>query len=135
MIYLLDTCVLSEAMLPKQNRGVMAWLSSQDMARQYVSVLTMGELYFGVERLPDGARRRKFRDWLRTVEEDYVGRIVPFDLVAGARWGQLRAHAPNAQIVDTQLAATALAHGFTFVTRNVKHFDFAGLSVVNPWMD
>jgi predicted nucleic acid-binding protein len=135
LIFLLDTCVLSEATLPRQNTGVTAWLSSNDMARQYVSVLTMGELYFGVERLPDGARRRKLRDWLRTVEEDYVGRIVPFELAAAAHWAHLRTSAPNAQMVDAQLAATALAHGFTFVTRNVKHFEFAGLSVVNPWMD
>jgi predicted nucleic acid-binding protein len=134
LIYLLDTCVLSEATLPRQNAGVMAWISAHEMARQYVSAVTIGELYFGVERLPDGGRRKKLRDWVGMVEEDYAGRIVPLDLSVAAHWGQLRAHAPNAQTVDAQLAATALAYGFTFITRNVKHFKFAGLSVVNPWM-
>lgn len=133
MIFLLDTCVLSEATQPRQSASVMTWLSRQDLARQYVSAVTIGELHFGSERLAHGRKREELRRWVKSVEEDYTGRIVPLDATVAARWGQLRASAPNAQTIDAQLAATALAYGFTFVTRNVKHFRFDGLDVVNPW--
>jgi predicted nucleic acid-binding protein len=133
LIFLLDTCVLSEATKPRKHSGVMSWLGAQDMERQYVSAVTIGELHFGAERLPDGRKRHQLRDWIATVEEDYVGRIVPLDPAVAAHWGRLRAQSPGAQTVDAQLAATALAYGFTFVTRNVNHFRFDGLSVINPW--
>ncbi len=134
MIYLLDTCVLSEATQPRKNSGVMTWLSQHDLERQYVSAVTLGELHFGAEKLPHGRKRQDLRDWVKSIEEDYAGRIVPLDPSVAACWGQLRAKAPNAQTVDAQLAATALAYGFTFITRNVKHFRFDGLDVVNPWV-
>jgi hypothetical protein len=133
LIYLLDTCVLSEAAQPKQSAAVMAWLSGRDLARQYISAVTIGELHFGAERLAEGRKQRKLRGWIETVEEDYAGRIVPLDATVAAFWGRLRARSPNTPTVDAQLAATALAYGFTFVTRNVRHFQFDGLAVVNPW--
>ena len=111
----------------------MAWLSGQDLERQYVSAVTIGELHFGAERLPEGRKRQDLRRWVQTVEEDYAGRIVPLDLSAAALWGKLRAAVPNAQTIDGLLAATALAYGFTFVTRDAKHFRFDGLKVINPW--
>jgi predicted nucleic acid-binding protein len=134
LIYLLDTCVLSEATLPRKNPAVTAWLSEQDLERQYVSAVSIGELHFGVERLPEGRKRRDLRQWVNTVEEDYAGRIVPLDPSVAASWGKLRAASPNTPTVDAQIAATALTFGFVFVTRNEKHFRFNGLKLVNPWM-
>jgi hypothetical protein len=133
LIYLLDTCVLSEATRPRKSAAVTAWLAGQDRERQYVSAVTIGELHFGAERLPKGRKQQELRKWVKIVEEDYAGRIVPMDQAVAARWGALRAEAPNVPTLDAQLAATALAYGFTFVTRNVKHFRFDGLTVVNPW--
>lgn len=133
MIFLLDTCVLSEATKPRKDMGLMAWLAAQDLTRQYISAITLGELHFGAARLPEGRRQQQLRDWIVTVEEDYAGRIVPLDPTVAERWGRLRASSPDAQTVDLQLAATALAYGFTFVTRNVKHFRFDSLAVLNPW--
>ena len=133
MIYLLDTCVLSEATLPRKSETVMAWLSAQELERQYVSAVTIGELHYGVERLPDGHKQRNLRRWIRTIEDDYAGRIVPLDLAVATNWGKLRAASPNTPTIDAQIAATALTFGFTFVTRNVKHFGFDGLKLVNPW--
>jgi len=133
LIYLLDTCVLSESTRPLKNASVMSWLSTQELARQYVSAVTMGELYFGVERLDEGRKRRELGAWLKIVEEDYAGRIVPLDLAIAERWGHVRETAPGARTLDAQIAATALAYGFVVVTRNVKHFQFDGLEVVNPW--
>ena len=133
MIFLLDTCVLSEAIQPRKSASVTAWLAAQEVGRQYISALTLGELQFGAERLPDGRKRCSLREWIKTVEEDYVGRIVPLDPAVAKAWGHLRAQRPNAQTVDAQLAATAMAFGFVFVTRNVRHFQFDGLKVINPW--
>jgi predicted nucleic acid-binding protein len=133
LIYLLDTCVLSEATKVSPHPSVVAWLSNHELHRQYVSVVTIGELHFGVQRLPHGRRREKLRDWLKTIEEDYDGRIVPLDIAIATYWGRMGALSPNTQTVDGQLAATAIAYGFTFVTRNVKHFQFEALRVVDPW--
>ena len=133
MIYLLDTCVLSEATKPRQNLSVISWLSSHELERQYVSAVTIGELYYGVERMSDGRKRNGLRAWLKEVEQDYHGRIVPLDLEVAEQWGRLRAASPNIPTVDAQLAATALAYDFTFVTRNVGHFQFKRLRVFNPW--
>lgn len=133
MIYLLDTCVLSEATKALQSPSVISWLSSHDVERQYVSAVTIGELHFGVERMSKGRKRDGLRAWLKGVEQDYNGRIVPLDVSIAEQWGRLRAMSLNAQTVDAQLAATALAYDFTFVTRNVRHFQFKGLRVFNPW--
>ena len=133
MIYLLDTCVLSEATQPHKNASVMSWLAGHELDRQYVSAVTLGELHYGVERLKESRRRQELHNWVNMVEEDYAGRIVPLDSTVAASWGRLRALSPNSQTVDAQLAATALAYDFTFVTRNVKHFRFGSLRVINPW--
>jgi len=130
---LLDTCVVSEATKARQDEAVIAWLAMQASETLYISAISIGELHFGAAKLAEGRKRRALRSWIATVEEDYAGRIVPLDETIAARWGALRALAPDALIIDAQLAATALAYGFTFVTRNVKHFQFDGLSVVNPW--
>jgi predicted nucleic acid-binding protein len=133
LIYLLDTCVLSEATKPVPHRSVIAWLSSCELERQYVSTVTIGELHCGVQRLGQGRRRDKLRDWIETIQEDYSGRVVPFDMTIAMHWGRLRAISPNTPTVDGQLAATAIAYDFVFVTRNVGHFRFDGLNTVNPW--
>jgi predicted nucleic acid-binding protein len=111
----------------------MSWLSAHELARQYVSAVTIGELHFGIKRLNEGRKKRELATWLKMVEEDYTGRIVPLDLAVAERWGHVRAREPNIQTVDAQIAATALAYDFIVVTRNVKHFQLDGLRVVNPW--
>jgi hypothetical protein len=111
----------------------MSWLSTHELARQYVSAVTIGELYYGVERLNAGRKQQGLRVWLKTVEDDYAGRVVPLDLAVAERWGHVRLMLPNVQTVDAQIAATALAYGFIVATRNVKHFQIDGLQVVNPW--
>jgi len=111
----------------------MSWLSTHELARQYVSAVTLGELYYGIKRLNEGRKKQELVEWLKMVEEDYAGRIVPLDLIVAERWGHVRVKEPNVQTVDAQIAATALAYGFIVVTRNVKHFQFEGLQVESPW--
>jgi predicted nucleic acid-binding protein len=130
---LLDTCVISEASKPRENVEIRRWLSEQQQGFLHISALTIGELCYGAGRLPDGKRKRELEDWLVTLREDFRGRILAVDEAVAERWGALRVIYPNASAIDSQLAATALVHGLTLVTRNVRDFRFPGLAVFNPW--
>lgn len=132
-MFLLDTCVVSEGTKPSPDTSFVAWLRFQDPLSLFISVLTLGELHYGSARLANIAKRREINSWIIDVERRFASRIVVLDDIVARQWGYLRAANPKAQTADAQLAATALAHGFTFVTRNVKHFRFDGLKVVNPW--
>ncbi|HEY8699079.1 MAG TPA: type II toxin-antitoxin system VapC family toxin [Rhizomicrobium sp.] len=132
-MFLLDTVVVSESIKPRPDASVQRWMRFHSPAESFISVLTLGELYFGVAQLNSAARERELKNWILDVEKRFSSRIVVFDDLAARQWGYLRAAYPKAPTTDAQLAATALAHDFTFVTRNVRHFPFDGLKVVNPW--
>lgn len=133
-MYLLDTCVVSEGPKLKRNPAVARWIEAQDTASLYISAITAGELRYGVALRETGREAKRFDDWLReTLERGFAGRILPFDERVADRWGHLRADNPNAEIADSQIAATAIVHNFTLVTRNVKDFKFDNLPLVNPW--
>ena len=135
MSYLLDTNVISELVRPKPDKKVLKWFEQITDDALYLSVLTLGEIRKGVERLADTSRREKLRLWLEHDLRAWFGsRILPVDPEVADRWGRLLADArrPVASI-DSLLAATALHHELRIVSRNVKDFDFAGVEVVNPW--
>lgn len=135
MRYLLDTNVLSELRRRQPNPGVASWVGQRPPTALYLSVLTIGELRNGVDRLTEGDRRRKLREWLATeVSAFFNGRILPVDLRVAEHWGQLlsRMNRPLPAI-DSLLAATALAHGMTLVTRNRRDFEIPGLELIDPW--
>ena len=137
--FLLDTNVLSEF----NRRGepdplVKQWLEAADTDSLYASVLTLGEIRFGVELLPPSKRRMQLEQWLdRDLPAWFEGRILPVDKSITDRWGLLRAQAQMKgrplSIVDGLLAATALHHDLTIVSRNASDFGVVGLAVVNPW--
>jgi toxin FitB len=132
-MFLLDTCVVSEAAKPRENTVLRDWLAGQPPEALHISALTLGELQFGMYRLPDGKRRLELWRWIDTVREDFDGRILVLDDKIALCWGELRAEFPDAKTVDSQIAATALVHNLTLVTRNVRDFRFPGLAVFNPW--
>ncbi len=133
-MFVLDTCVLSEGMRPKPNPVVDAWFKRQAAGRLYISVLTVGEVWFGIDQLATGRERMRLERWFsETVVDGFADRILPFDFDVAFRWGSLRVEVPGAKIVDSQIAATALVHDFTLVTRNVTDFAYGGLSILNPW--
>lgn len=132
-LLLLDTCVISEGVRPRPDPAVTGWMKSQDAGRLFMSVVTLGELHYGVARLPPSVRRRALEQWVGDVEQHYAGRIVVLDDAVARKWGGLRAAHPGAAVVDSQIAATALAYGMQLVTRNAKDFKFEGLSVIDPW--
>ncbi|MBV9571044.1 MAG: type II toxin-antitoxin system VapC family toxin [Alphaproteobacteria bacterium] len=133
-MFLLDTCVVSEGNQTRPNANVDAWLGAQDSAVLFISAVSVGEIRFGIERLSPGKKRLDLERWFdEIVLVGFAGRVVSFDLKASLFWAHLRATYPNGKLADVQLAATALAHNLTFVTRNERDFRFDGLEVVNPW--
>ena len=135
MSYLLDTNILSETIKPRPNSRVLAWLEAIPSEALYVSVLTLGEIRKGVEKLPEPGRREKLRLWLEHDLAAWFGdRVLPVDLAVADRWGRLQADAGRPLgAVDSLLAATALHHELRLVTRNEKDFVFPGLDVINPF--
>ncbi len=130
---LLDTCVISEGIKSRPDAQVVRWIKFQNPSDMFISAVTLGELHYGVARLSSAARQRELGSWLGEVEKRFADRIVVLDDAVARQWGYLRAAKPTVPVADAQIAATALAYDFTFVTRNVKHFRFDGLNVVDPW--
>jgi hypothetical protein len=100
-----------------------------------MSVLTLGELRKGIDGLNDEDRKLALSDWLHTeLSMFFLGRVLSIDEQVADRWGQLVAAAGRPlPAIDSLLAATALVHGLTVVTRNAKDFEGLGLAVINPW--
>lgn len=139
MSYLLDTCVLSELIVPRPNRGVVAWLEGVRSSQLYISALTIGEIKRGIEKLPVEARRRGvLSDWLESdVLARFQGRILAFDAPVMLEWGLLTARLGSRgrplPLLDSLMAALALHHRLDLVTRNEKDFADSGARVFNPW--
>jgi predicted nucleic acid-binding protein len=134
--YLLDTNVVSEVVRSRPNERVLEWLRSVPDSALHMSVLTLGELRSGIERLGATARRERLRVWMeQDLQAWFEHRLIPVDASIAERWGKLVAEARRpVPAVDSLLAATALVHGLRLVTRNVDDFRFDQLEVLNPWV-
>jgi hypothetical protein len=138
MSFLLDTTVVSEWVKLRPNPGVVTWLAQADEDLLFMSVITLAELRYGIERMQAGARRRRLDEWLRSeLPLRFDARILPIDRVVAELWGAVvaRSEAAGRPIgaMDAFLAATAQAHGITLVTRNTSDFEASLQSVINPW--
>lgn len=139
MKYLLDTNIVSEWTRSRPDPGVVRWLADLDEDRAHLSVITLGELQEGVDRMPEGRRREQLGHWLRAdLTDRFAGRILDVDHAVALRWGSIRATARRGgrtlPVVDALLAATALVHGATLVTRNTNDFARVVPDLVNPWL-
>jgi predicted nucleic acid-binding protein len=133
--FLLDTNVISELVRKMPEPKVVQWIQDTDEELLYLSVLTMGEIREGITSHPDAARRVKLEAWLsRELKQRFVGRILSLDENVADRWGVIigRAATPI-PVIDGLLAATALEHNLTFVTRNTRDVSATGVPVFNPW--
>jgi toxin FitB len=132
--YLLDTDVISEARRQAPGSNVRAWLASVPEVELHVSVLVVGEIRQGVERLRrrDPARSVVYETWLSTLLHDYADRIVPVTVDVAEEWGRLNVPDP-VPAVDGLMAATAKLRGWTFVTRNVADVARTGVRLLNPF--
>ena len=137
MSWLLDTCVLSEVLKPRPEARVLTWLEQQPEEELYISALTIGEFRKGACLLNDAARRRKVERSVQSILTRVGERILPVDEKVAGSWGELQAQAKRSgkvlSAVDALLAATAVAHDLTLVTRNVSDFQPTGVRLFDPW--
>ena len=137
-MFLLDTNVISELRKAgdgKANARVVAWLSSVDATSFYLSAITLMEIERGVRRIErrDPAQGARLRAWMEHhIMPEFTDRLLPVDKAVALRCASLHAPDPRPER-DAFIAATALAHGMTVVTRNVADFASTGVLVLNPW--
>ncbi len=132
--FLLDTNVLSEARRPRGDAKVKAWLASVPADNLYLSVLVVGEIRGGIERLRrrDPAQADAYEGWLATLRRDYADRLLPVTAEVAEEWGRMNVPDPL-PVVDGLMAATAKAKGLTLVTRNTADIERSGVRILNPF--
>lgn len=132
--HLLDTNVLSALRKPRLYPRVVAWLCSVPPASLRLSVITLGEVRVGIERkmLSDTAQAKALEHWYRSLLPFYGDKILAVDLATAERWGELGIRQPLST-ADGLIAATALVHDLTLVTRNTSDFEPHGVRVLNPF--
>ncbi|MGD0667678.1 MAG: type II toxin-antitoxin system VapC family toxin [Bryobacteraceae bacterium] len=137
--FLLDTNVISELVRPKPDDKVRRWIEETDESILFLSVLTLGEIRNGVSRLRSGRRRGRLELWLQAdLPLRFQDRILPIDAAIADRWGTVSAIAAAkgkpVPVIDGLLAATAIHHNLTLVTRNGADVAGTGVPTLNPWV-
>ena len=138
MKVLLDTCVISELVSKKPNPKVVEFVDSLDAEDVYLSVITIGEIVKGIERLPSSKRRSELQAWLNDdLLVRFEGNVIPLDIDIMAAWGRITARLESAgktmPAIDSLIAASVLDRKMTLVTRNVSDFEGTNAEIVNPW--
>ena len=136
--FLVDTNIISEVLRPAPDACVAVWSQSVSKDLLFLSVVSMGEFRKGITIMPAGARRTQLE---KSIEELmpawFAGRILPVTQPIAERWGVLEGQRQlmgrPIHVPDAQIAATALFHELTVVTRNVKDFQNLGVTILNPW--
>ena len=136
--FLLDTNVPSELTRPQSDPHVEDWLDAIDDEQLFLSVVSLGEMLKGLTVLPASKRRQELQQWIDdTLRPWFDGRILPVTERIAERWGvlagecQLRGR--GLSMADGLILATALEHGLTIATRNVRDFSDLGVSIFDPW--
>jgi len=136
--FLLDTNVLSEIVKPRLNAGLLNWLAQVDEDRTFLSVITLMELRYGVERMAAGRKRKRLEEWLdHDLPVRFENRIFAVDASVADACGKLVARTESLgrpmETRDALIAATAEVHGMTVVTRDVSDFKPAVKNLLSPW--
>ena len=132
--YLLDTNVISETRKVRANGGVTAFLAAAEPSGLFLSVLTLGELRKGVaaKRRTDPTAADQLGAWVDGIETTFVDRVLTIDVATARRWGELSA-IRSLPVIDTLIAATAISHGLTLVTRNTRDVTSLDVPLIDPW--
>ena len=138
MIYLLDTCLISELVAKQPNQKVLDWVDAQVPETLYLSVITIGEIAKGICKLTPSKRKESLTTWLNeTLPNRFEHRILTLDVSTMVLWGnlvgQLEQNGRPLPAMDSLIAAIALQHSLSLVTRNEKDFAGTGVVIINPW--
>jgi predicted nucleic acid-binding protein len=138
-VIILDTNVVSALMRPEPSPAVVAWVESRDRTDLYTTSITMAEIRYGIERLPEGGRRELLATAAVELFTRFGEHVLPFDNGAAARYGKIVADRERAGTrisgFDAQVAAVCQAHNAVLATRNGKDFTGTGVEVVDPWQE
>jgi predicted nucleic acid-binding protein len=136
--FLIDTNVLSEVLRPSPDPNVLAWSIQAPQEKLFLSVVSLGELSKGLAMMPSGQKKARLEESVSNlIEKWFAGRILPVSEGIARRWGVLESERLSLgrpiHVPDAQIAATALEHQLTLVTRNLKDFEHLGIGLLNPW--
>lgn len=138
MAYLLDTNVISEPKKKAPDAQVLRWLAQHTLETAFISALSLGEIEQGITLLGNTKRAKSYREWLEArLKPEFAGRILNVDAQVMITWGRITGEATKRErpvsLMDSLLAATAITHGLTLVTRNTKDVAALPVEVLNPW--
>jgi predicted nucleic acid-binding protein len=135
--FLIDTNVISEPARRNPDSGVTAWFASADEETIHLSVITMGEIHKGIERVSEPAKKAKLEKFFAMLRLRFGSRVLPIDELVAERWGRLTGNLAARGLalpaIDSLIAATALQHDLTIVTRNDGDYQNAGVPILNPF--
>jgi hypothetical protein len=132
-MFLLDTDALSELEKPKPDSGLLDWLETVDWLDLHLSVVTVGEIWSGIARLPQGQKRRGLEAMFDLLPDRFYNRILPVDYAAAVKFGEIQANAGPLPTLDTLIAATAIVRRLSLVTHDGKDMTRTGAVVFDPW--
>lgn len=134
-----DTNVLSEFMRPNPSGRVRDWSTEQEPSSLFTTSITVAEIWFGIQRLPDGQRKERFAEAANDLFSSFADRILAFDRRAAEVYARIATQRAELGLpidgFDAQIAAVCAVHGATLATRNINDFEETGISLVNPWFD
>ena len=138
MKYLLDTCVISEIIRSKPSIKVTKWIKQEDESNFFISVLTIGEIHKGIEKLDESRRKEELHNWVdNDLKERFWTRIIDIDLQTARIWGKIQGKTERIgkrmPAIDSLIAATGIAYHLTVVTRNISDMEASGVALINPW--
>ncbi len=138
MKYLLDTCVISELIKKTPNADVVHWINNEDENNLYLSVLTIGEITKGIEKLQNSSKKTKLKFWLNTdLKQRFKNRMIEIDSKTSIAWGEIQANnellGHHMPAIDSLIVAQAMVNNCVVVTRNIKDMQQNKVELFNPW--